>query len=148
MQSKAVMAGFALLASIIVTSLRAQEKLPYIEKSVWTITYVETKPGKFDDYIVELSKAWLAHLNRLQKDGYVLSHKIMRIEHPRDNEPNMILMVEYKNMAAFDVGTGYLEGIANEVFGSLRKGDQAEINREELRKLRGEVLTRELDFAK
>jgi len=129
-----------------VANASAQERLPYVEKSVWTTTYVQTMPGKFDTYIEDLSKVWLMYVKRLKADGHILSYRILRVEFTRDNEPNLVLMTEYKNMAAFDVGTEYWEKLLQEVTGSLDKANRASASREELRKLRGTLLLRELDF--
>ena len=57
-----------------------------------------------------------------------------------------MLMVEYKNMGSFDAGTVYWERLAKEVAGSIDKADKATINREELRKVRGTTILREIDF--
>jgi hypothetical protein len=139
------------LCSLSLGAARAQDKsshdhLPYEEKSVWTITYMEAKPGKFNAYLEDLSKMWLAAMERLKADGYVLSYKVLRLDFVRDNEPDLAIMVEYKNMAAFDAGTRYWEKVIREIAGSLDQADKAEINREELRKIRGTVLFRELEL--
>ena len=142
---RSVVAAIVLGISFVPAS--AQDKFPFVEKSVWTVTYVETKPGRFNPYIDDLSKVWQSYLKRMKADGHVLSYKILAAQFVRDNEPNLMLMVEYKNMAAFDAGTAYWERITKEVAGSIDKADKATINREELRKVRGTTVLREIDFA-
>ena len=38
-----------------------------------------------------------------------MSTKLLRVEFPRDNEPDLLIMVEYKNIAALDQGTEQAE---------------------------------------
>jgi hypothetical protein len=48
----------------------------------------------------------------LQEDskrrGWVIDYKVLTAVDPRDNEPDLYLMVEYKNMAAMDVSLDQL----------------------------------------
>jgi hypothetical protein len=148
MRRPAVVALLTCLYAASPTVTSAQEKLPWVEKTVWVASYIETKPGKFNDYIKELSNLWLRYVNKLMHDGYVVSYKMMRVEFARDNEPDLVILIEYKNMAAFDAGTEYMESVVKEIAGSLSQDSKAETTREELRKLRGSLLFREIDFRK
>ena len=105
----------------------------YDNGTVWTISQIETKPGMFDDYMKYLSSTWRQIQEADKKAGYVVSYKVLTVESPRDHEPDVILMVEYKNMAAF---------------GSTTKASQAAVSRESLRVLRGSETARELKFIK
>jgi hypothetical protein len=125
---------------------KAQERVPYKEKSVWTMSYFKTKPGQFDAYLDELSKLMPKYMDQLKADGHVLSYKILRVEFPRDNEPNLIILIEYKSMADLDPGMEYFERLTKQFFGSIDNSSKIAVEREQLRKTRGAVLARELDF--
>ena len=114
--------------------------------SVWSVSPVETKPGKFNAYINDLSRVWRAYLEDSKKDGDVLSYKMLNLVSARDEEPNLLLLVEYKNMAIFDRSMDYFDKQAMKIQGSLDKSIEANINREALRDLRGSILTREIHF--
>lgn len=117
------------------------------EGSVWAITYVETKPGHFNDYISDLSNVWRKYLEAQKKDGLLISYKMLNVSFPRDGEPDLILLVEYKDWAAFDVSNAeYFEKVAGSIQGSVKKALQANINREDLRDLRGSVVAQEIAF--
>jgi len=147
MRSFRASAMLAVVACCIsLTPVSAEDKIPYIKKSVWVITFVKTKPGKFDDYIRDLSSKWLKYINKLKEDGHVLSYKMLSVQFPRDNEPNLLLMTEYKNMASFDLGTAYWERTITKVSGSLDEASKGTIKRGDLRTLRGEMVLREIDF--
>ena len=114
--------------------------------SVWTVGYIETKPGHFDDYIANLHSIWKRYLDEQKKDGSVLSYKMIAVGFPRDGEPNLMLMVEYKNYAAFDRGNAYFDELAKKLQGGTEQATQSNIDREALRELRGGWVGRELTF--
>src|SRR5216683_2250890 len=80
----------------------AQSDAPYTEGPVWAITMVKTKPGMGDDYIKGLAKTYKAAMEEEKKLNLVVSYKILLGESSNEADYNMLLMIEYKNMAAFD----------------------------------------------
>lgn len=120
----------------------------YENGSVWQVSYIETKPGKFDDYLAYLNTAWRASNEAGMKTGDILSYKIMAVNSTRDNEPNLILMIEYKNMAVFDASQAEQDKRMAQIWGTQEKEAQSLVARENMRIQRGSVLTRELKLAK
>ncbi|MBT8136437.1 MAG: hypothetical protein KJO54_05395 [Gammaproteobacteria bacterium] len=116
--------------------------------SVWTVSFIETKPGHFDDYIDNLNNIWRRYLDAQKKDGDVLSYKMIPISFPRDGEPNLMLMVEFKNWASFDRGNDYFDKLAKKLQGGIDKATQSNIDREALRELRGGFVGQEIKFKK
>jgi hypothetical protein len=116
------------------------------EGTVWSITYVETMPNMFNDYIKNLSQVWRAFLEEQKKDGDVISYKMLQVQDVRDGEPDLILMTEFKNMAVFDKGIEHFEELSAKVMGSLEDLMSDNVDREKLRKIRSNVLTREIHF--
>ena len=69
------------------------------------------------------------------------------IAFPRDGEPNLMLMVEFKNWAAFDRGNNeYFDELAEKLPGSVDQATQSNIDREALRDLRGGFVGQEISF--
>src|ERR1700753_2489667 len=93
----AVLLGCAAGAAQAQTAERVYDNGP-----VWIISYVETKPGMFDDYMAYLSGSWRAIQEASKKRGEVLDYKILSVDSPRDHEADVVLLVEYRNMAVFD----------------------------------------------
>lgn len=116
------------------------------EKGVWVISFIETKPGHFNDYVRDLSNVWRKYLEAQKEDKLVNSYKMLNVSFARDNEPDLILLVEYKDWAAFDSGADYFEELASRLQGSMQQVQQASINREELRALRGSIVAQEIVF--
>ncbi len=114
--------------------------------TVWSITYVETKPNMFNAYIKNLSQVWRRFLEEQKKTGDVISYKMLTVQNTRDGEPDLILMVESKNMAVFDRGIEYFEEMSKKIMGSLEDMQSDNIDRQTLRTIRSNVLTREIHF--
>lgn len=135
-----------LLALLAFSTAQADDRAYNDGGSVWTIGYIETKPGHFDDYIADLNRVWRAYLDEQKKDGDVLSYKMIPIAFPRDGEPNLILMVEFKDWSAFNRGNAYFDTMAEKLQGSIDAATQSNIDRGELRNLRGGLVGQEITF--
>lgn len=120
----------------------------YENGSVWRVSYVETKPGMFDEYMAYLNGQWKASNEAGMKAGDILSYKILAVDSARDKEPNLILMIEYKNMAVFDASQAEQDKRTAALWGSTQKAAQSSVARESMRVQRGGVLVRELKFQK
>ena len=145
------MTRLAYFLSILVVSLtlspaQADDRVYDGGGSVWTVSFIETKPGHFDDYIADLNQIWRRYLDAQKEDGDVLSYKMIPIAFPRDGEPNLMLMVEFKNWAAFDRGTEYFDELAKKLQGGIDQATQSNIDREEFRNLRGGFAGQEITF--
>ena len=143
----------SLLAAIVVVAVLAPGAVKaqttervWDQGTVWSITYVETKPNMFNAYIKNLSQVWRRFLEEQKKTGEVISYKMLTVQNTRDGEPDLILMVESKNMAVFDRGVEYFEEMSKKIMGSLEDMQSDNIDRETLRTIRSNVLTREIHF--
>ena len=133
----------AALVTILPMAVAAQDD--YSDGSYWTVTSVDTKPGKFDDYMSDLNNVWRKSMDMLIADGKVVSYKIFGNANARHEEPDLWLMVEWKSGAAYmDTPREYWDASAKKLFGSLDKGTQANIKRGELRTIMSSTLLREL----
>ncbi len=142
-----VVASVFVCMSFMSTSALSADRV-YESGSVWNISFVQTKPGKYNDYLADLNNVWRKYIEAQMKDGDILSYKIMNVAARRKNESNLVLMVEFKNWATFDRGNEYFEKMAKKIQGSLDKSTQANIDREALRTLNGSVLLQEVTFKK
>lgn len=149
--SAAAALAFAMTASGTFGALAAHAQTAervFDNGPVWTISQIETKPGMFNDYMKYVSTSFRQIQEAGMKSGRVLAWKVLSVDSPRDHEPDVILMVEYKNMAAFDQSFAEQEAVTAGVFGSVVKSSQAAVNRESLRTLRGSETAREVVFVK
>lgn len=114
--------------------------------SIWSVSYIETKPGQFNAYIKDLSNVWRRYLDAQKKDGHVLSYRMLSVDSPRDGEPDLMLLIEYKDWASYGTGVEYFEKLAQQLQGSVEASQRASVNREALRTLRGSVTAQEIKF--
>lgn len=143
--------AFAVASSGAFVNLTAQAQTAdrvYDNGPVWTISRIETKPGMFNDYMKYVSTSFTQIQEAGKKAGYILDYKVLSVDSPRDHEADVILMVEYKNMAAFDRSFAEQDAVTSTVFGSVPKSSQAAVARESMRTLRGSMTARELLFKK
>ena len=136
------------LVLITISTAQADERAYDDGGSVWTVSFIETKAGHFDDYIENLDNIWRRYLDEQKKDGDVLSYKMIPVSFPRDGEPNLMLMVEFKNWTAFDRGNEYFDKLAEELQGGVDQATESNIDREQLRSLRGGFVGQEITFKK
>ena len=139
--------GAALLLSATAGSAQETDRV-YDRGSVWSASYIETKPGKFNAYMASLSKTWKVQREAAQKRGDELSYKILQIADTRDGEPNLVLMIEFKNWAVRDRSLATNEAETKQLMGSLDAANQLQIDRETLRTQRGGRASVELKFIK
>jgi len=132
-----------------VTGAQAQTaERNYDNGTVWTIAEIETKPGMFDEYMSYVGGTWRAIQEADKAAGYVVDYHVLAVDSPRDGEADVILITEYKNMAAFDRPLAENDAMMAKAFGSLPKSNQAAVARENVRVLRGSRNARELTFLK
>jgi hypothetical protein len=134
------------LALLFCLSATAQvQEAPYNQETVWTMTFVRTEPGRFDDYINNLNGLWKKANEEAMKDGTVISYKIISSNATREDDWNLLLMVEYKNMAAFDgLDARFRQIIAK--LASEEKQEEGIQTRAKIRTIVGGKLGRQLSF--
>jgi len=136
------MIALAFFASI--TLSRAQSDAPYTEGTVWNITMVKTKYGMTDEYLKGLAKTFKGTLDEAKKQNLVLDYKILLGDPATPNDFDILLMVESKDMAAFDGAREKFDPIAKKIEGSVEQQKQTAVKRLEIREILGAKLMREI----
>jgi len=122
--------------------VRAQSDAPYTEGPVWGITMVKTKPGMGDDYLKTLAKIYKSTNDEMKKQGLIMDYKVLLGNDANPQDFDILLMVEYKNMAAFDGLREKADPIADKILGSEEVQRQGAIKRMEIREIMGNKLMR------
>src|SRR2546425_9967442 len=102
MKRLVTLAACGALAVISVGLVRAQSDAPYTEGPVWGITMVKTKPGMSDDYLKALAKIYKSTNDEMKKQGLIMDYKVLLGDNSNPQDFDILLLVEFKNMAAFD----------------------------------------------
>jgi hypothetical protein len=124
--------------------VRAQSDAPYTEGPVWAITTVKTKPGMSDDYLKTLAKIYKSTNDEMKKQGLIMDYKVLIGNDANPQDFDILLMVEFKNMAAFDGLREKADPIADKILGSEEVQRQGAIKRMEIREIMGNKLMREV----
>jgi hypothetical protein len=132
------------LLMVISTQSIADEARPYTDGPVINVSYIKIKPGMFDAYMTWVATERKTLMDEYKKAGIILDWRVYGAQAKGPNEPDLILTVTYKNMAAFDGLEDRQDVILKKVAGSLDKATAASIKREEMREVLGGELLREL----
>jgi hypothetical protein len=144
MKRLVTLAACGALAVIGAGLVRAQSDAPYTEGPVWGITMVKTKPGMGDDYLKTLAKIYKSTNDEMKKQGLIMDYKVLLGNDANPQDFNILLMVEFKNMAAFDGLREKADPIADKILGSEEVQRQGAIKRMEIREIMGNKLMREV----
>jgi hypothetical protein len=115
----------------------------YSEGPVTDVAYIRIEYGRFEEYIDWLNSTWKPTMKAMKKAGLIIDYKIFSAAPRSPDQPNIIRMITYQNMAALDKGIE-LEAVAKKVIGSTEVQNKARVARNEYRKLLGSELIREL----
>ena len=136
---------FVLLALLTVApSPKAAEELPYTEGSVFEMAFIRTLPGGFDAYMKFLQTEWKAVNEAAKKDGLIISYQVGTAQPANKDDWDIVLVIEYKNMAALDGLEEKMRGIAEKAAGSSAKQEERSQERNKIREIIGTKLVRQL----
>ncbi len=122
----------------------AQVNRPYRNGSVWNVSFIRMKPGMETAYLNYLAGPWKANQEAAKKEGIILSYKVLTVEGHTPGEWNVMLMTEYKNLAAMEANEDKADALAQKVVGDDEKQRQGYRERLEIREVMGDRLAREI----
>ena len=144
MKLMSVLFAAALLLSLSLPAQSVAQGLPYTEGSVWSIGFVKTVPGMTNDYYRNLADNWMKMNEAAKKEGLVLSYKVLYGPAANTEDWDIMLMIEYKNMAAMDGMAEKMEALSGKLLGSQDTRRTGAVKRNEIREILGGKLVREI----
>jgi hypothetical protein len=134
-----------LFLSAFVLSIPANAQLgtTYKEGPVTEVTYLHIEYGHFDEYVDWLNSTWKPLNEAKKKAGMIIDYKVFTARPRKPEEPNVIFMITYPNMAAFDQSVEENK-VAVEMIGTAKEQDAARIARSAYRTRIGTELIREV----
>lgn len=134
----------AALLVVAVAPLQAQVARPYRNGSVWTVAFVQIKPGMDTAYLSYLTTDWKKDQEAAKKEGLILSYKVLTTEAHGATDFNVMLMVEYKDLATMEANEAKADALAQRVVGDDQKQMQGYKDRLAIREVLGNRLAREI----
>jgi hypothetical protein len=106
-------------------------------------SYIRTVDGHFNDYM-----HWLATTYKKQEDaakaaGLITNWRVLVVEARTPQDPDIILVTEFKNWAALDHLNGKLEQVSAKIEGSVEAADKSEVDRAKIRTILGSRTSQE-----
>jgi hypothetical protein len=118
--------------------------LPYSEGTVSSLSFVRTRPGLTNDYLKNLAANWRKVCEEAKKEGLILSYKVYLGTAANKDDWDVMLQLEYKNMAAMDGMDEKFEAIYAKIMGPQDKQREGSLKRNDLREILGEKIVREV----
>lgn len=143
MKTKILSLVVFLIISFGTTSF-AQDR-SYKDGTVWTMSFIKVNPGQDETYLNSLKTSWKAVHDEGIKQGLILSYKILAGNASSPNDWNLVLMVEYKNLASMEGNDEKWDAIQAKV---LPPADMKKLmeSRVAVRTIYGDKLMREVVF--
>ncbi len=135
-----------LMAAAVVLGFTAVSRAEdsYTEGPVVDMTFVKVKPGHFEEYIKFIDTEWKALNEALKKEGLITAYRVVGAPSYGHEDWDLMLVVEYKNMAALDGLDDKSKPIVEKLAGSNQKMEEGTASRGEIREIIGEKMGREL----
>jgi hypothetical protein len=147
MNIKTNLAGFAAVLTLtFVAAAAVADEHPFTEGQVVNVSAVRTEYGKFDDYMKFLDTTWKATQEASKKAGYITGYKVISVEARGENDPDIYLVIYYKNWAALDGATAKGDAISTQVEGSVAAANKGAVDRGKIRRIIGSWTGQQLDL--
>lgn len=135
----------ALLLVAMSASSFAQERT-YKTGSTWTVSFVQVKNGMSRDYLNSLKTTWKAVQDEAIKQGLILSYKVFDGNASNPDDWQIMLMVEFKNLASMEGNEEKWEAIQKKVVGSEEDQKKLREMRVNMRTMYGTKTMREIVY--
>ena len=130
---------------IFSTTAFAQNRL-YKEGTVWNVSLIKTTYGMGVDYLNNLKTTWKAVHDEALKQGLILSYKILDGESANPDDFDIMLLVEYKNLASMEGQEDKWDAIYKKTIGDETTMKQLREARVSMRTIYGGKLMREIVY--
>lgn len=122
----------------------AGSNAPYIEGPVWTLTMVKTKTGLSDEYLKQITETVKPVYDEEKKQKIILDYKILEGDAMGPQDFNILILVEYPNMAALDGLRDKMDPIVEKVMGPEDQRRATAVKRLDVREILGTKTMREI----
>jgi hypothetical protein len=126
-------------------TLMAQDKT-YKLGSVWQVGFIKLNANMTVDYLNNLKNNWNAIHAEAQKEGLIVSYKILSGASANPEDWDVMLMTEYKSLAAMEETEGKWDAISKKIVGGEDAMKKLNDSRVSMRTIYGGKLLREITY--
>jgi len=125
----------AALCFLVAGAVARADDHPYAQGPVVNVQGVRVEYGRFDEYMQYLATTWKQEQEAAKKAGYILSYSVLSTQPRSEHDPDVYLVVTYKNWAALDNAQEHADAILKQVVGSVSAANQGAVDRSKLRRV-------------
>jgi hypothetical protein len=127
------------------TSLFAQEK-SYTQGSAWSVGFIKVGANMNVEYLNNLKNTWVAMQDEAVKQGLIVSYKILSGSAANPEDWDIMLMREFKDLAAMDGNDDKWQAISKKVIGGEDASKKLNESRVSMRTIYGNKTVREVVY--
>jgi hypothetical protein len=141
---KAMLAAATMtIATALAVPAMAQES-SYKPGTVWEVGRINVLPGQFENYMDWLAGQWKKVNDLAKAEGMVVEYHVLGSTHPREGEPDLILIVEYKDFQTTAQQEAFNKKVNAVLAQDDRKANTASGERGKMREQLGSIQYQEL----
>ena len=141
------LAVFAALPAFAALATSAWADGPdFTDGPVVNSAYIRTVDGHFNDYMHWLATSYKKQQEAAKAAGLITNWRVLVVEARTPQDPDIILVTEYKNWAALDNLGGKLDQVSTKTEGSVEAADKSEADRAKIRTVLGSRTSQEAVF--
>ena len=110
---------------------------PVHDGSVWELSFIRVQPGMRSAYDKYLAGDWKKEQEALKAEGVTLSYKVIGTESHSPNDWNLMLMVEFKDLASLESNQAKADAVLKRTIGDDEKVMQGYKERSQIREVMG-----------
>ena len=130
-------AAGALLSFTSLATTAYADGRDYNDGPVINVSSIRTVDGHFDDYMHWLATGYKKQQEAAKKAGITTAYRVIVVEARGPNDPDILLVTEFKNWAALDGLGGKLDALSAQIQGSVEKAAQSQVERAQIRTVLG-----------
>ena len=142
--SAAMIKTIVLAIMCLALSARAGDVRQYADGPVTRLDYIQVEYGHFEEYVDWLNSKWKPTMEAMKKAGLIVDYKVVKATPRTPDQPNIILVITFKDAAAALDKEVEQEDVAKKVIGSTEVQNKARVGRNQYRKVLGSEYVREL----
>jgi hypothetical protein len=127
------------------STLNAQDK-SYTNGSVWQVGFIKVSANMTVEYLNNLKSNWKATHDEAVKQGLIVSYMILQGTASNPEDWDVMLMTEYKSLAAMEGQEDKWEAISKKVIGGEDAMKKLNESRVSMRTIYGGKLLREVVY--
>jgi hypothetical protein len=127
------------------TALFAQDRT-YTEGSVWSVGFIKVNANMNVEYLNNMKNTWKAMQDEAVKQGLIVSYKILQGSAANPDDWDIMLMREFKNLAAMEGKEDAWAAISKKVIGGEDATKKLNESRVSMRTIYGNKIVREVVY--